>query len=101
MTMRGAIIAVATGLLLGIASAAYGQDNVCAPREVLAKELAKDFGERPVGLGLSTRGSVLELFKSVDGQTWTLVSTRPTGVSCIMDAGEKWTIEVEPEGAPL
>jgi hypothetical protein len=89
---------VALGLILGgaatlTATATLAQDVVCAPRETLANELARDFGERPIGLGLSTRGSILELFKSADGQTWTLVSTRPTGVSCILDAGANWATQ--------
>jgi len=40
-------------------------------------------------MGVSTNGSLVELYTSENG-TWTLMLTRPDGVSCLIAAGQNW-----------
>ena len=40
-------------------------------------------------MGLSAEGSVLEILASDTG-SWTLIVTRPSGVSCVVAHGQGW-----------
>ena len=35
-------------------------------------------------------GKLIQVFVSTETGTWTIISTAPTGVSCIVAAGESW-----------
>jgi DNA-binding beta-propeller fold protein YncE len=48
-----------------------------------------NFSEKPVSLGLSYDGRVVEVLKSPNG-TWTIIMTAPNGVSCLLMAGNHW-----------
>jgi len=61
----------------------------CGERGEVAKTLAKSYSENPTAMGLSAGGGMIEVFSSKSG-TWTIVITQPTGVSCIVAAGENW-----------
>ncbi len=63
--------------------------TACDDRKVIVDELAKTFSEIPVSIGLATNGSVVEVFASPKG-TFTIVLTMPSGLSCVMAAGESW-----------
>ena len=76
--------------LLTLAGPAKGQ-GACAPREQIIQELAVNFNERQVALGLAADGHVLELFAG-PGKEWTLIATRPDGLSCIVVAGTHLSI---------
>lgn len=64
--------------------------NVCFERTALLKHLNGKFEEAPVAAGLAANGSVLEVFSSPDGVTWTIVLTQPNGATCVMASGESW-----------
>lgn len=64
--------------------------NACFEREALIKHLDDKFGEAPTAAGLAANGSVLEVFTSPDGETWTIVLTQPDGATCVMASGESW-----------
>lgn len=81
---------VAAIILLLVASADAAAQPTCGSREVLLKQLAKEYQEQPVGIGLASNGSVLELLTSTTG-TWTLMVTPPQGPSCLLGTGEAWT----------
>ncbi len=40
--------------------------------------------------GLSAKGTLLEVFATKNGSSWTLVETLPIGVSCVRATGEAW-----------
>jgi len=65
--------------------------SACFERTALLKYLSGKFKEAPVAAGLAANGSVLELFSSPDGETWTIVLTHPNGASCVMASGENWS----------
>ena len=51
---------------------------------------------KPVSLGLSLDGRVVEVLKSPGG-TWTIIMTSPNGVSCLLIAGQDWEELPKPE----
>lgn len=71
--------------LLPVQALANGQ-GACAPRDQIVRELAASYGEQQVVLGLAADGHVMELFASPTRE-WTLVATRPDGLSCIVVVG--------------
>lgn len=76
--------------------------SVCAERHVLLSSLEREYSENPTAIGLASNGSIIELLTTPDGQTWTILMTRPDGTSCVIAAGEAW--ESLPEvagGQPL
>ncbi len=62
---------------------------VCGERGSVVSGLEKNFSEAPVSMGLSSNGSIVEIFASPDN-TWTIVMTKPDGMSCVLMAGEDW-----------
>ncbi len=66
----------------------------CAPRDQIVTQLEKKYGETRRGAGLQNRGSVTEVFASAETGTWTILVTRPDGVSCAVAAGEAWLEDI-------
>jgi hypothetical protein len=64
--------------------------NTCFERGQLVKHLDGKFQEVPVAAGIAANGSVLEVFTSPDGVTWTIVLTQANGATCVMASGESW-----------
>jgi hypothetical protein len=62
----------------------------CATHGEVAEKLERRFSEAPAAIGLAGNGSVIELFSTADGATWTLVLTMPDGTSCMVAAGQGW-----------
>lgn len=65
--------------------------TVCVAHADLVQQLSRKYAENPMALGLGSDGSVMELFTSKDGETWTLVRIAPDGTSCMIAGGESWT----------
>ncbi|MEH6525908.1 MAG: hypothetical protein V7723_07520 [Sneathiella sp.] len=64
--------------------------SACFNRTDLIKHLSGKFEEAPIAAGLAANGSVLELFVSPEGETWTIILTRPDGITCVKASGESW-----------
>lgn len=64
-------------------------NTVCSERTSLLKKLTIKYGESRISSGLSVNGTIVEITKSKKG-SWTMLSTNPTGLSCIISAGEHW-----------
>ena len=92
----GAVGAALALLLAAAAPASAGPpaqspaQSVCATHAEVAKRLDSGYSETPTAIGLASNGSVIELFSTTDGSTWTLVMTMPGGTSCTVAAGEAW-----------
>lgn len=56
----------------------------------IAKQLSRKYDEAPVAFGLQTNGNLLQIYASQGTGTWTVVSTTPAGISCIVAAGKSW-----------
>jgi hypothetical protein len=62
----------------------------CNKRAEVIAELSQKFEEAPVAIGLASNGSLVEVLTSRDGTTWTIIQTAPTGIACLVAAGEGW-----------
>lgn len=82
------LILVATAAALTAGSASAGE-TLCGTRDSVLKQLASEYQEAPVGIGLASNGAVVELLTSSTG-TWTLLVTMPKGSTCLMGTGEAW-----------
>ena len=78
--------ALSIGCLLAIRPA-MGATPQCAPRPDLVEILTKRHGESWRSSGLAQNGSVVETFAAENGD-WTILVTRPDGISCLLAAGQ-------------
>ncbi len=86
-TVAGAVVLLA-GLALGAQQARA--ESVVVPRADVAKQLADQYGEAPVAMGLVNNGAMIEIFAADDGITWTIVVTMPNRMSRMLVAGRDW-----------
>lgn len=88
------LASLALGLLSSAASAAapavVGVPVPCHDYREIKRQLAERYGEAPVSFGMRTNGEALQVFASAKGETWTIVSTSPRGLACILAAGKGW-----------
>ena len=84
--LGGALIG---GAFLSTPAAAFGEPQVCGPRETIIQRLSGRYSESQSAIGMTSGGSLVELFISPAG-TWTFVHTQPDGVTCLLAAGENW-----------
>ena len=92
-TVLGALIA--TTVMLGNAiaakpAAAEEALTLWNERHVVVEALADSYAETPRALGITSDGTVLELFTAGEGETWTITVTLPNGKSRIIATGEHW-----------
>lgn len=78
------LAAVATALALPATA-----QTVCGEREKFIDHLSASYKEAPAAIGLASNGNVLEVLTS-HGGTWTIIVTRPNGMSCVVASGEAW-----------
>lgn len=88
--MNRFILALASAAIMAIlATPASSEENVCGKRDDIVSRLEQGYQEFNSAMGMSTNGSLVELFTSDNG-TWTLMLTQPDGVSCLIAAGQNW-----------
>jgi hypothetical protein len=73
----------------------------CHSHADLAAMLNQKYSEAPSAVGVQANGHLVEVFASNDGTSWTIVVTRPDGVSCIVAVGENWETVPNPVTQPL
>ncbi|MFZ5789788.1 MAG: hypothetical protein ACOY3L_03720 [Pseudomonadota bacterium] len=101
----GQVLGAALAAFFVVASAPSGSagdgELPCGGREEILAALASDYGERRIAAGIS-KNSVVELYASEGGRTWTLLVTvaDSPGVSCLIGAGTDWDDIVTPAGDP-
>ncbi len=83
--LRTFILAVALALISAPATA----QMVCSDRDKFLELLGDQHAEAPVAMGLASNGTVLEVLASTK-RTWTIILTKPNGLSCVVAAGEAW-----------
>ncbi len=66
------------------------QGSVCHTYAAVARQLGATYHETPVSLGVQSNGNLLLVFNSVASGSWTIVSASPTGLTCILAAGQQW-----------
>lgn len=88
MIVRLALIGLAIGILNW--SSPSSAQMVCQDRKSVETTLKNNFGEKRTAFGITNNGSLLVLYVSKDGKTWTIVRILPGGVACLMGAGTDW-----------
>ncbi|MDH3475836.1 MAG: hypothetical protein OEM59_19325 [Rhodospirillales bacterium] len=91
-TLRKAtpILAAAAGAALFAAPAAAAAAEQCSEHGKVLGQFAKTYKEAPVAAGLTRDGRLLQVLSSGDDGTWTIVLSKPDGVTCVIMAGEAW-----------
>jgi hypothetical protein len=70
-------------------SAEAATDVVCVDRGKFIERLKRTYGERQVSRGINFNGVMVEIFASREGH-FTILATRPDGVSCLVASGDNW-----------
>ena len=97
--MRPALLTCIIAFL--IATPASSQGRLCAKREDVVKQLATVHGEHRKSVGLQKNARVMETFANPETGTWTIIVSLPTGLSCLVAAGEAFQhIPPEAPGYP-
>lgn len=73
-----------------IAASAFpaAAQQMCGPHQEIVKELEEKHGESLAMLGLSVKGHIVNVYVNDKTGSFTVLLTRPDGVSCFVDAGE-------------
>ena len=97
--VMGLVLAV---MVLMSSERAAAQGAVQGPydisRDEIVAQLSQRYQEKPVAGGLAANGSILEVFSSADGLSWTIIVTRPDGMSSVIAEGEGWSFVAALEG---
>ncbi|MDZ4096507.1 MAG: hypothetical protein U1D35_16540, partial [Paracoccaceae bacterium] len=90
-------------ILFGAAStappAAHAQ-TVCTQRQSIVEQLSTKHTEQLSALGYQTGAQVLEVWSSSETGSWTLLVTRPDGISCVVATGSNWTQHIPARQVP-
>jgi hypothetical protein len=62
---------------------------MCGEHTEVVSKLEKGYSETPANIGMASNGTVIEVFASSEG-TFTIIMTQPSGLSCLMAAGDNW-----------
>ncbi|MDP6708177.1 MAG: hypothetical protein QF893_17670 [Alphaproteobacteria bacterium] len=86
--LRKATLTLAAFATLVLATPSLAQ-SICGERSRFLDQLSERYGENPAAIGLVSNGSLLEVLTSKQG-SWTIIVTKPSGVSCVLASGESW-----------
>lgn len=91
--MERTLFALSLGLAgLMMAPTAGRAAPQCAPHDIVAKSLADQFGEVRRSIGLAQDNTVMEIYAAAETGTWTLTMTLPTGLTCLVAAGNNFEL---------
>lgn len=65
------------------------QPRTCMTHDGAGDKLRAEFGEKILGRGVSSDGTLIEIYLAQSG-SFTVVKTTPAGLSCVVDFGEGW-----------
>lgn len=88
--VRIACVAAAALIAAPAFAQSPGSGPACVKRTELIKHLEAKYHEAPAAVGLADNGSLLEVFASKSGETWTVTVTMPNGISCMVATGQQW-----------
>jgi len=84
-----AVLFTAAFLAAFFMAAPAAAQTMCGDRAAVVASLEKTYFEAPVSMGLVNNGAVIEILALPSG-SFTIILTRPDGLSCVMAAGENW-----------
>jgi hypothetical protein len=62
---------------------------MCGQRADVATKLKQNYEETPASMGITRNGEIVEVFTSKTG-TFTIIMTKPGGLSCLLSEGGTW-----------
>ncbi len=74
-------------LFAGSPSIAAAQ-TVCVDRAAMLDHLAAEYGEQLTAVKMIENYGLVEVLSSPSKGTWTIILTKPSGISCVLAAGE-------------
>lgn len=88
----GCVVVMGLLALWAMISPAAAQGQMpCVPFDALRSSLAENYEEQPASMGLMTGGAAfVQLFRTVDGSSWTLVVVDVNGMACALGVGTDW-----------
>lgn len=69
--------------------------SVCGKHVDIVKRLNDGYQEFQSSAGIAANGNLVEVFSSKKGN-WTIIFTKPGGMTCLMAVGENWQIIEKP-----
>ena len=102
--MKATIFWFSAAALLAVTAPVHALQNNCGPREAVVERLATVYGETRQSVGISDHNLLIEVYASSETGTWTIVTTSPRGVSCLLTSGfafESLAESLPPRGEPL
>lgn len=91
MTIKTIVFGFVAALISLQAIPASGQE-ACGERAKFMTNLANNFNEQPVAMGLTNKGAVIEVFSSNKSGSWTFLVTMPSGITCVVASGSGWEL---------
>lgn len=83
------VLALAFAIVAATTTRAHAQQSNCTDRSNAISHLSKAYQEQPVAMGLASSG-VVEVLTDDQGSSWSIIVTLPSGVTCLVAAGEDW-----------
>lgn len=90
MSLLRAAIPAAAALALSAQAAPALAQTLCNEHSAVLGQFKSSYQEVPVAAGLTQDGRLLEVLSSGDAGTWTILLSKPDGVTCVIMAGEAW-----------
>lgn len=84
---------IAGALVFGLAATAppvAAAQSACATRARVTEKLHTVFDESLSAAGLQSATSVIEVWSSEKSGSWTIISSRADGISCVLASGTNW-----------
>lgn len=91
MTQKILALGLAVSTILLAVQPMFGQSQPsqnCAPHASMVAQLVEKYGETRQSIGLTSGNQLVELFASSETGSWSIIVTRPTGMTCILAAGQ-------------
>ncbi|HRO12324.1 hypothetical protein [Amaricoccus sp.] len=88
--------AATAAALLAATPGANAEETTCADRTRVVQRLQDRFGETLRSLGLNRDNGIVEVYSSEETGTWTILMTRPDGITCLLAAGQLWEQDARP-----
>ena len=92
--MRRALIAVLALTLSTLPGQA--QSVPCGSGGGLIAHLEKEWGEVPAAVSLDEAGRMVRILANPETGTWSLLITRPGGLTCLVHSGTAWELVAPP-----
>jgi hypothetical protein len=84
------VVVILGAVAMSHPAAAEQAPSACGPHPDVVKALGDRFHETQSATALTSAGTLLEVLTATDGSTWTIIVSRPDGLSCVVAAGQNW-----------